>query len=417
MAAEVVERKYGRATPENRGRNNTTSDLYYYSHAKASRQPHPTRLFCSGMEMAMDSPMPNGDSAAGSAATSVPAAAPPAPQHARLARLAESLKLEHQFLRVPLEHLKKTMRANHRAAEKEISAVISTVAELSSSSAGAPAGDGEDDGRRRSREEAVHQLTSLVSRLQGLKRKLEEGGRVENLQVQRCRARLDHLDVVTLGNQAEWSNSRLKRVLVDYMLRMSYYDTAVKLADISGIQDLVDIDVFLDAKRVIDALHNREVTPALAWCAENKSRLKKSKTVAPLFNIFVPRVYFIWRFGYRVLDSFSTMDGKVGRLGAESADSESGRPLATRLGGVNNDPPMGLGGIGVSQPKSGGVGPTQPDSSRLHPDSIWCSRFPQGRPDSIRVGRIHGSDSTRVGVGWVRLTQPTRLCHPCSPPM
>uniref|UniRef100_A0A1D1XR25 Macrophage erythroblast attacher n=1 Tax=Anthurium amnicola TaxID=1678845 RepID=A0A1D1XR25_9ARAE len=230
------------------------------------------------MEMAMDTPMANGDSAGAPAAA--PAPAHPPLQHARLAQLAESLKLEHQFLRVPMEHLKKTMRASHRAAEREISVALSTVAELSSSpSPPVPDDDdGEDDSRRRSREEAVHQLTSLVSRLQGLKRKLEEGGRAENLQVQRCRTRLDHLDAATGENQAEWNNNRLKRVLVDYMLRMSYYDTAEKLADVNGIQDLVDIDVFLDAKRVIDALRNKEVAPALGWCAENKSRLKKSKS-------------------------------------------------------------------------------------------------------------------------------------------
>jgi len=42
-------------------------------------------------------------------------------------------------------------------------------------------------------------------------------------------------------------------------------------------QDLVDIDVFQEAKKVIDALQNQDVAPALAWCADNKSRLKKSK--------------------------------------------------------------------------------------------------------------------------------------------
>lgn len=47
-------------------------------------------------------------------------------------------------------------------------------------------------------------------------------------------------------------------------------------------QDLVDIDVFLEAKKVIDALQNKEVAPALAWCAENKSRLKKSKVSIPI---------------------------------------------------------------------------------------------------------------------------------------
>lgn len=43
------------------------------------------------------------------------------------------------------------------------------------------------------------------------------------------------------------------------------------------LQELVDLDAFLDAKRVIDSLQNKEVALALAWCAENKSRLKKSK--------------------------------------------------------------------------------------------------------------------------------------------
>jgi macrophage erythroblast attacher len=49
------------------------------------------------------------------------------------------------------------------------------------------------------------------------------------------------------------------------------------------MQDLVDVDVFLDAKRVIDSLQNKEIAPALAWCAENRSRLKKSKSKLEFF--------------------------------------------------------------------------------------------------------------------------------------
>lgn len=54
-------------------------------------------------------------------------------------------------------------------------------------------------------------------------------------------------------------------------------------------QDLVDTDVFLEAKKVIDSLKKKEVGPALAWCAENKSRLKKAKVVCVLhvFSTFV----------------------------------------------------------------------------------------------------------------------------------
>ncbi|KAF8398466.1 hypothetical protein HHK36_017394 [Tetracentron sinense] len=109
----------------------------------------------------------------------------------------------------------------------------------------------------------------------------------------RERIRLDHLDAVEPENLSEWNNTRMKRILVDYMLRLSYYDTAMKLAESNNLQvillalifgenlkhyyDLVDIDVFHEAKKVIDALQKKEVAPALAWCAENKSKLKKSK--------------------------------------------------------------------------------------------------------------------------------------------
>ncbi|KAI9083443.1 hypothetical protein K1719_034657 [Acacia pycnantha] len=180
--------------------------------------------------------------------------------------MTEPLKLEHQFLRVPFEHYKKTIQANHRVGEEEISAVISTV-----SHAVTDANLSSDD--------AVNCLNSLVLRLQGLKRKLEEENRVEQLQAQKCRVRFDHLESAKSEDMSEWNSTRLNRILVDYMLRMSYYDTAVKLAECKNIQDLVDIDIdaFQEAKIVADALQNRNVAPALAWCAENKSRLKESK--------------------------------------------------------------------------------------------------------------------------------------------
>ncbi|KAA8534296.1 hypothetical protein F0562_031813 [Nyssa sinensis] len=206
----------------------------------------------------------NGTTASPTATATVVSSATVTAPSSKLTQLAESLKLEHQFLRVPFEHYKKTIRANHRIVEKEMSAVISSVAE---------AADGD-----LSREDAVQHLNSLVSRLQGLKRKLEEGSRTEHLQAQRCRARLDHLESADTESLSEWNNTRLTRILVDYMLRLSYYDTAIKLAESCNIQDLVDVDVFHEAKKVIDALQNKEVAPALVWCADNKSRLKKSKS-------------------------------------------------------------------------------------------------------------------------------------------
>lgn len=119
------------------------------------------------MEMETDT-LPNGNSppssttvtstAASGTSDASAAVSTPAPS-SKLSQLAESLKLEHQFLRVPFEHFKKTIRGNHRIVEKEVSAVISGVTAAADSS-------------DLSHHDAVQQLSSLVSRLQGLKRKV-----------------------------------------------------------------------------------------------------------------------------------------------------------------------------------------------------------------------------------------------------
>ncbi|KAF2296111.1 hypothetical protein GH714_036203 [Hevea brasiliensis] len=141
--------------------------------------------------MEMDS-LPNGNSAVSApAATINPTHTTPS---SKLTQLTESLKLEHQFLRVPFEHYKKTIRANHRVVEKEVSSVISGVIDAADSDM--------------TKDDVIQHLTSLVARLQGLKRKLEEGSRTEHLQAQRCRARLDYLESVDAENLSEWSNKR-----------------------------------------------------------------------------------------------------------------------------------------------------------------------------------------------------------------
>lgn len=117
-------------------------------------QQFPANLdFTSTMEM--DS-LPNGNSTIPTTTTSI--TTPSTALSSKLTQLTESLKLEHQFLRVPFEHYKKTIRTNHRAVEKEVSSVISVVNDAADSDI--------------SNDDAVQHLTSLVSRLQGLKRKV-----------------------------------------------------------------------------------------------------------------------------------------------------------------------------------------------------------------------------------------------------
>jgi hypothetical protein len=88
----------------------------------------------------------------------VPATLAPSPPARLNDHLSDSLRLEHQLMKVPFEHLKKSMRTSNRTVEKEMNAVMSGVADAAQ--------------KDMSKEEAVQHLTSLVSRLQGLKRKV-----------------------------------------------------------------------------------------------------------------------------------------------------------------------------------------------------------------------------------------------------
>lgn len=53
----------------------------------------------------------------------------------------------------------------------------------------------------------------------------------------------------------------------------------VNTEPLSCSQDLVNIEMFLTAKEVEESLERQETATCLAWCHDNKSRLRKMKVV------------------------------------------------------------------------------------------------------------------------------------------
>eukprot|EP01112_Ceratiomyxa_fruticulosa_P024295 TRINITY_DN984_c0_g1_i1.p1 TRINITY_DN984_c0_g1~~TRINITY_DN984_c0_g1_i1.p1 ORF type:complete len:388 (-),score=65.97 TRINITY_DN984_c0_g1_i1:349-1512(-) len=180
------------------------------------------------------------------------------------------MELEEYILKAPYECLSKSFRATQKTLEKEITQVMNAMNEIASR-------------KGISREEALQGLEKLIVKLQGLKKKLEESRKEEEDHVQKIKARLQHLKTTSqnsnsVSHQLRWTGTRVDRVLVDYMLREGQYDSAMRLAESAGIQDLVDVDIFLASKKVLDGLSNHDATPGLAWCQDNRSRLTKIKS-------------------------------------------------------------------------------------------------------------------------------------------
>ena len=124
-------------------------------------------------------------------------------------------------------------------------------------------------------------IDNIISRMQGLKRKLEglheEGTTIQQHTKKRIQHLQDLFDVPSLvdAKYDKWSRIRVDRLLVDYLLRSGYGESAKELARAKDIEELVDIEVFMNCNRIRESLIQRRTAECLAWCAENKQGLKK----------------------------------------------------------------------------------------------------------------------------------------------
>lgn len=180
------------------------------------------------------------------------------------------LLLEQPLLRLPHELLRRNLKSAQRSIEpvnKHTTAAIQTSASQS------PA-------------QTLASLDATLQKAQNLKRKLEALHAEEQVLHSQQKARIQHLqtlhEIPSLADVAydRWSHVRLDRLLVDFLLRQGFTQSAKELVEENNLGGLVDIDVFEEIGRIERALLKGEVKEALSWCAENKNALKKTNVRA-----------------------------------------------------------------------------------------------------------------------------------------
>lgn len=178
--------------------------------------------------------------------------------------------LEHPTLKVPYEILNKRFRLAQKNIDREVQRVQAATSELEKCLQ-----------RSATIAEVTQVLDGMTEKLMMMKRKAEESIHEEIESAKTCKRRLDHLTetentVPAMANA--WRKKRLDRMLVEYFLRTGYYNTAIQLAKHSGIEDLTNIDLFMISHEVEKALANKDTSKCLAWCYDNKSKLRKMKS-------------------------------------------------------------------------------------------------------------------------------------------
>ncbi|KAK9890601.1 hypothetical protein WA026_011966 [Henosepilachna vigintioctopunctata] len=191
--------------------------------------------------------------------------------------MADIKSLEHPTLKVPYEILNKKFRITQKNIDREISHIQAASSEIENSLS-------QQNVKAR---DISSLLGGMAEKLQVLKRKAEEGISEELSSSNVCKKRLDHLKEhaeavtnpdVSLGVLNQWKRKRLDRMVVEYFLRNGYYNAAITLAERSGIKDLTNIDIFMTSRDVEKSLANHETLKCLAWCHDNKSKLRKLKS-------------------------------------------------------------------------------------------------------------------------------------------
>ena len=142
--------------------------------------------------------------------------------------------------------------------------------------------------KKASRAEAKTEISKLVGRLQGLKRKLEGWHQQSEADFERAHVRLQHLrshELASAGSgegdcdRAEkFARERIDRLLADHLARHGMLESAKLLVEQADVGMLVDMHVLEQAQPVVAALEQGDMAPGIKWCIANRPRLKKIKS-------------------------------------------------------------------------------------------------------------------------------------------
>ena len=142
--------------------------------------------------------------------------------------------------------------------------------------------------------ELINSFVSVVEKLRSLKKRSMDMRNEEKDLLKLIKRRLDHLKDHEIPNaivNRNFKKQRFDRMLIDYFLRSGFFQTAQLLVSKSNIQDMTNFDIFMIEKSIVESLKSHETSKCLAWCNENKSKLKKINVNQSL-NKKIPFIHF-----------------------------------------------------------------------------------------------------------------------------
>ncbi|GBG24600.1 Macrophage erythroblast attacher [Hondaea fermentalgiana] len=166
----------------------------------------------------------------------------------------------HGMLKVPQECLVRNFRQVQKSTEKDVAAAVSLVAELCKVVAA------QDEVNW---EKVVANLDRVEERLRKVKKRVARAKSESRALVDRGEKRLRFYEEASETDFVEL-------MIADHLVRSGHTKAGQRAASESGLQDLVDGLVFQETCEIAAQLRvHRNIEPALAWCQDNKSKLRR----------------------------------------------------------------------------------------------------------------------------------------------
>uniref|UniRef100_K3WE88 Macrophage erythroblast attacher n=1 Tax=Globisporangium ultimum (strain ATCC 200006 / CBS 805.95 / DAOM BR144) TaxID=431595 RepID=K3WE88_GLOUD len=192
------------------------------------------------------------------------------------------MELNHPLLRAPFEKVNKSFRLYQKQMAKELAAVNKTIADLY---------EEQQPAQRMDVDALIVKLGEIADKIKRLKEdaKMKTAAQEQDLEI--CLKRTRYIQELAAAAQvldpkrssasadeelrSSTQNIISNRLIADYLLSRGYLDTSKIIQETKGIDYLVDHELYSECQSIIQELQARNTTPALAWCAQNGSRLRR----------------------------------------------------------------------------------------------------------------------------------------------
>jgi len=175
------------------------------------------------------------------------------------------MNIEYTSIRLPYGFGVRTFKATKKTTEKELSSILNSVLAVKKDP-------------NLTKTQAITTLSDSISRLNTLKRRLDDTYYEEENIYECCKKRLLRLncvDVFSKESIAEYQVIRLNQLVLEHMVRNDYLETARTVSKEYDMEDFMSIDtrILQEYNLILRDLSRKDCTTAFQWCQANKTKL------------------------------------------------------------------------------------------------------------------------------------------------